>query len=108
MSNFGDLTAAPVNTFKAKDELSNVLPTDKGFVLSQYENPLVWGSTVKRVNNDNLVVMMMGPVGVPGADTNDKENASANSAYYMPEEGWRSFGGKYDTERTYQGGRLKG
>ena len=108
MSNFGDLAGTPINTFEAKDTLSNIIPADKEFILAQYTNPLVWGSTVKRVKNDNLIVMMMGPIAVPSADTNTKENADADSSYYMPEEGWRSFGGKFDMERAYQGGRLKG
>ena len=106
MSNFGDLTSTPINVFKAKDELSNQMPIH--FNTISDANPLVWGSTVKRVRDDKQIVMMQGAIGIPSADVSTKNNADANLNYYMPNEGWRSFGGKYDTEKTYQGGQLKG
>ena len=106
MSNFGDLASTPVNVFKAKDELSNQFP-DKMDRLAN-ENPLVWGSTVKYIRDDKFIRMAMGPVGTHGADVNDKNASSANADYYLPLEGWRSFGGKLDAERAYQGSRLQG
>lgn len=105
MSNFGDLASTPVNVFKAKDELSNALPDTLDQLANT--NPLVWGSTVKHVKNDTLVLMGLGSVYEPGADVNDRKDANAGT-YYLPQEGWRSLGGKNDTARDYQGSRLRG
>jgi hypothetical protein len=106
MSNFGDLASTPVNVFQAKDELSNKTPEFAGTVKDY--NPLVWDSTVKRVRADKQIIMMIGDITSPSADINAKNYADADPNYYMPNEGWRSFGGKFDTERAYQGGRIKG
>ena len=106
MSNFGDLASTPVNVFKGKDELTNITPDNMDVVADK--NPLVWDSTVKRTKDDKFVVMMLGSIAPHTADVNSRNEASADKAYYMPVEGWRSFGGKDDMARDYQGGRLKG
>ena len=60
------------------------------------ENPFQEGSTLKRVRNDKMIRMSMGDVSTLEQDVNDRNIADADKDIYMPQEGWRSFGGKYD------------
>lgn len=69
-------------------------------------NPFVWLSTVKRVLDDKMHRMMMGSIGVVADDVSDRDEVDASgmqSYKNYPSEGWRSFGGKYDFEKAYQG-----
>ena len=107
MSNWGDLASTPANVFKGKDELSNVQPTDMDTVKD--ENPFEAGTHLRRVKNDRLIRMMIADdAPFPGKDVSDKKEATVDNSTYLPSEGWRSFGGKGDKSRTYQGSRLQG
>ena len=74
---------------------------------AEYEyNPYVWGSSVKRTLDDKMTKMGMGSVDQPGADVSDQQEVAASgmvSGKNYPSEGWRSFGGKYDFHKPYQG-----
>jgi len=77
--------------------------TDRG----EYNyNPFVWGSSVKRTLDDKATKMGMGGIDQPGADVSDRKDLNAAgmvSGKNYPSEGWRSFGGKYDFHKAYQG-----
>lgn len=83
-------------------------------------NPYVWGSTVKKVRNDQFVRMGMSMGGenvLTGYDTpnhqvdepsEDVMDTKASHGPWVsgknyPTEGWRSFGGKYDFHVAYDG-----
>ena len=78
-------------------------------------NPYVLGNTIKRILNDQAHKMMMDhDTGVSHSifhiDVSDMNEvtaagiAAAATFLNYPTEGWRSFGGKYDEHRVYQGG----
>ena len=121
MSNFGDLVGGLRSAddykrttlgFKDKGELEN--PDIPSFLQeAEYtENPYVWGSTVKRVRNDEFTVMGMGSRrgysatssgtttdlhGVPSFDVMDTNLAvddGTNVPKRFPGEGWATFGGR--------------
>jgi hypothetical protein len=103
-------------SFISKDELAdiNVVTADDGAGgrsglrgTNVDVNPYVWGSTVKKIRDDQFFRMDMdnnetgNAVEKPKFDVMDKKavDASGMSAYKnYPSEGWRSFGGKYDFE----------
>jgi hypothetical protein len=123
MSNFGsqvttirvsdDYTRTQLG-FKAKGELENPKVT-YGLGLNNdptaNHNPYVWGSTVKRVRDDEMVKMTMDSRNLHGADQPDMDvmdtkvvqadGMTAPKKY--PTEGWSSFGGKYDGYEAYNG-----
>jgi hypothetical protein len=119
--NFGALAIGPRQSsdytrtelyFQNKDELADwtVITADdgpggrlglRGTVVDN--NPYVWGSTVKKVRDDQFFRMNMdnnlAGVGIekPKFDVSDTDVVQipvAGKKY--PSEGWRSFGGKYD------------
>lgn len=112
MSNFGDLVGGLRSSddykrttlgFKDKDELMN--PEIPSFTLeADYtENPFVWGSTVKRMRNDEFQVMGMGnrrsntATDAPRMDVSDTklaEDDGTNAPKRFPAEGWATFGGR--------------
>jgi len=74
------------------------------------ENPLVWGSTVKYVRDDQFFGRLC-PVFIGTMVMDEKERtaagilATANAGMKnWPTEGWHSFGGKYDGSDPYSGG----
>ncbi len=87
--------------FKSKDELQN--PTIPPFAMSgDYDNnPFVWGSTVKRIRNDELTIMLLGSknsfsASLPAMDVSDTKNSKGpfEKPKNFPAEGWSSFGGR--------------
>jgi hypothetical protein len=119
--------------FKAKGESEDwVVMTENGGIGSNVgtrgvtviHNPLVWGSTVKYVRDDQFIRMIMSKdtgtssaatqVDPPKFDVMDTKEATAEgieatsnfNIKNWPSEGWRSFGGKYDF-LPYDGGTLK-
>lgn len=122
LSNFGALNRGircsadytrTVLGFKDKDELG-----DWGYITqvdqeaNRDENPYLSGSTVKRLRDDqftrtgmenNLNAQNKGEI--PNFDfsaTNLVHSGMVVPKSY-PSEGWRSFGGKYDFAKAYQG-----
>lgn len=84
------------------------------------DNPLVAGSTVKYVRDDQFTRMGMSMGGSDALGLNDAPNAQIDqpkfdemdskvslgpwtSGINYPTEGWRSFGGKYDFHTPYDG-----
>jgi len=80
------------------------------------ENPLVWGSTVKYVRDDQFSRLLMSTsagaqVDPPKFDVMDAKErtaagilATANAGIKnWPTEGWHSYGGKYDGSDPYMG-----
>ena len=112
MSNFGALQYGPRSTddytrtltgnFKAKGDLEN--PVVPSFAMdAEFDmNPFVWGSTVKRVRNDEFTVMGLGSrrdveASLPGFDVMDTDVANPagfQAPRHYPSEGWRTFGGR--------------
>jgi len=103
-----------LNNFKDKDEIEN--PNIPSFVQDgeSDNHPLVWGSTVKYVRDDQLIRMgntttIGGYIDMPKFDVSDTNVANMdvtigfNSIKNWPTEGWRSYGGKYDFSEAYQG-----
>lgn len=100
--------------FKDKGELENPEVT-YGFGLNNDpladHNPFVWGSTVKRVRDDELTMQHMDSRNLrdpqkPAYDVMDTKVAQADSMEAVkkyPTEGWKSFGGKYDGYAAYNG-----
>jgi len=88
--------------------------TDRGWY--NY-NPFVWNSTILRTLDDQLTRMGMDQAGtgtfahgysisVLHDDVSDRDEVFASgmvAGKNYPSEGWRSFGGKYDFEKAYQG-----
>lgn len=102
ISNFNAVSYGDRNTFGFKDTLSNPLVTFED--ASAEFNPYVAGSTVKRIRDDKFTILL-----VPkNAGPLDNKKSEADYSVYLPAEGWRSYGGKRDTERAYQGSRLQG
>jgi len=76
-------------------------------------NPYVWGSTVKRVLDDQAFKMGIAGINVKHDDVSDMDEVTAAGikAYIdaglsflnFPSEGWSSFGGKYDKHTAYAG-----
>lgn len=66
------------------------------------ENPYVWGSTVKRMRNDEFTIMSMGSrrlvdpdqPGFDVSDTNVAVDDGTNTPKIFPSEGWHTLGGK--------------
>lgn len=100
-------------SFISKDELSDisVITEDSGMGnnsglrgTSVEQNPYIWGSTVKRVRDDQFFRMTMDNnidgIGIekPKFDVMDTDAINSGMDQYKnyPSEGWRSFGGKYD------------
>ena len=106
LSNYGDLDKGTKYAYGFKDEKMNPMPKDVDG--SMIENPYQEGSTIKRVRNDKMVRMSMGDITYVNMETNDPKRTDADADYYLPEEGWRSFGGRRDFDRAYQGSRLQG
>jgi len=142
ISNFGAYTVGArmsddytrVNLgFKAKGESEDwaVITEDTGVGsnvagrgVTVIHNPLVWGSTVKYVRDDQFIRMTMSKEGgtssaatqidPPDFDVMDEKEVTAAGLIATsnadiknwPSEGWRSFGGKYDF-LPYSGGTLK-
>lgn len=111
MSNFGALNYGLRNaddytktalTYQAKDELMN--PVVPSFAQDgEYNlNPFVWGSTVKRVRNDEFTVMGLGSrrgigANIPSMDVMDTNEADASdfaAPRIYPSEGWHYFGSR--------------
>jgi hypothetical protein len=119
----GDYTRTDTMAFKAKGDSEdiNVLAEDTGLGanvagrgITVTHNPLVWGSTVKYVRDDQFIRMTMSKdtgtsslateIDPPSFDVMDTKERTAegmalttNTAIKnWPSEGWRSFGGKYD------------
>lgn len=100
--------------FADKEKLSNwasIVPEWQEAERDQ--NPYLEGSTVKRVRDDQFIRLGMAKdsgafFSVPRADHSDTKQAEADVEIYMPLEGWRSFGGKYDFSIPYQGSKLRG
>lgn len=109
MSNFGALTYGVTVAsdytrkglgFKDKDELMN--PAVPSFAQDgEWDpNPYVWGSTVKRIRDDEFTITGLGSrrdieAGLPGFDVSDTDVADASgfeSPKHYPTEGWRTFG----------------
>lgn len=74
------------------------------------ENPLVAGSTVKYTRDDQFIRTGMSRGGTheadaPGYDVSDTNVSRGpwTAGVNYPTEGWRSFGGKYDYSRPYDG-----
>lgn len=100
--------------FKDKDTLAdwNVIVADggaggRGGLRSMVVdvNPYVWGSTVKKIRDDQFFRMEMdnnttgAGIEKPKFDVSDTDAAQAElfvSGKKYPSEGWRSLGGKYD------------
>ena len=67
-------------------------------------NPYLWGSTVKKVRDDQFFRMNMdnnvtgAGIDKPKFDVSDTNVVNSGMVQYKnyPTEGWRSFGGKYD------------
>lgn len=116
----GDDYTRVTSAFKDKDELadwSRIKPEWQ--YAERNENPLLAGSTIKYVRDDQFIRMTMSKdngayIGKPAFDVMDSNEvtadgiaASSNAAIKnWPSEGWRSFGGKYDF-LPYDGGILK-
>jgi hypothetical protein len=139
MSNFGalntgarlssDYTRTNTMAFKAKGESEDwvVITADTGIgsnvasrSSSVNHNPLIWGSTIKYVRDDQFIRMTMSnnsegaQIDPPRFDVMDSKERSAEGINALgqpfknwPTEGWRSLGGKYDFETAYAGGILK-
>lgn len=121
--NFGALSVGPRMSsdytrvelyYKSKDELADwVIITEDGGAggrtgqrsVSVDNNPYVWGSSVKKVRDDQFIRIGMdnnvtgNSIDTPAFDVSDTKAARAEgfeSYKKYPSEGWRSFGGKYD------------
>lgn len=124
ISNFGamsvqvrrsdDYTRTFNQGFKDKGELENPKIT-YGFGRNndplRNENPYVWGSTVKRVRDDELTMQHMDSRNArdpekPAMDVMDTKLVKASgmaAPKKYPTEGWKSFGQKYDGYAAYNG-----
>lgn len=102
VSNFGAVSYGTKNAFGFKDIIANPMVVFED--ASVVDNPNVAGSTVKYTRDDKFTILLV-PKNAGPLD-NKKSNASAT--VYLPAEGWRSYGGKKDTTRAYQGSRLQG
>lgn len=115
------------NSFKAKGIMEGSdafgihdLRGSGGYEAEKNMNPYVWDSSVKRIRDEQFTRMGMsmgGDDALMGRDTPNHQvdepmhdvmdtNASLGpwtSGKNYPTEGWRSFGGKYDFERAYDG-----
>jgi len=116
MSNFGALNFGARmsvdytrTTFDNAHEENPQKAVGAGFGTDRAEfeyNPYVWGSSVKRTLDDKMTKMGMGSIDQPRADVSDRQEVNASgmvSGKNYPSEGWRSFGGKYDFHKPYQG-----
>jgi len=100
--------------FKQKGELENPTVT-YGFGLNNDptadHNPYVWGSSIKRIRDDEMTKLMMDSRRLrdpefPAFDVMDTKVAQASgmdATKKYPTEGWSSFGGKYDGYEPYNG-----
>ena len=84
----------------AKEENPVIPPFTMG---AEYdENPYLWGSTVKKMRNDEFTIMSMGsrrPVdpdqpGFDVSDTNASVDDGTNTPKRFPSEGWHTLGGR--------------
>lgn len=94
LSQYGAYAEGTENAYGFKDEIANPMPRDVDG--GRVENPFQEGSTLKRVRDDKMVRMSMGDISILERDVSDRKTAEADQDVYMPQEGWRSFGGKYD------------
>lgn len=106
MSNFGALNYGT----RSSDDYTKIVkgfakeenPVIASFTMAaEYnENPFVWGSTVKRMRNDEFTVMSMGSrrtedpdqPGFDVSDTNVAVDDGTNTPKLFPSEGWRTLG----------------
>ena len=94
--------------------------TMRGYDAEFNPNPYLWGETVKLTRDEQFVRMGMSMGGKdylmnrntpntqidqPGFDVSDTQASRGPwvSGKNYPTEGWRSFGGKYDYQRPYDG-----
>ena len=118
MSNWGALNVASRMTndytrtvldFQSKDELMNPNGWDQDAEVN--DNPLLEGSTLKYVRDDQFVRMSMSTsigasITAPNFDVMDQnmiDAAGMEKPRKYPTEGWHSFGKKYDMPEPYQG-----
>lgn len=112
MSSFGSLAYGAkssvdytklVGSYKDKDELQNPNIPEGIQGASSIENPFVWGSTVKRTRNDELVIFELGSrtgnFAKPAfdvMDTNLSRSTPADGDMILnwPNEGFTFFGGR--------------
>ena len=110
MSNFGALNYGVRNsndytttnlTFKSAGELQNPVVPSFAQDGEWDDNPFVWGSTVKRIRNDEFTVMTLGSrrameATQPKMDVSDTREADASgfgaAPRIYPNEGWHYFG----------------
>jgi len=108
--------------FQSKDELADrtTITEDSGMgsnvqarSISVIHNPYLIGSTVKRVRDEQAFRMGMSDnrgfsVDAPGFDVMDTNviNSGMTDGKNWPEEGWRSYGGKYDFTPYTGGGSI--
>ena len=90
-----------LGTFKDKDELQNPDIPDDVQAANRIENPYVWGSTVKRSWNDELVIYELGSrtgsFVKPGFDVMDTKLSKStpkdgDMQLNWPKEGFKYFG----------------
>ena len=96
--------------FMDKGNLEN--PNIPSFTMdAEYnENPYVWGSTVKKMRNDEFTVMGMGSrrtraVDQPGFDVSDTDVAvddGTNAPKKFPAEGWATLGRRTGGPANYK------
>jgi hypothetical protein len=122
ISNFGALFVDARSTtdytktilyFANKDNSSDVnMIKPEWQYAERNENPLICGSTVKYVRDDQFTRMGMSTskgaqIDEPKFDVMDtKERTPGGTNYTLknwPTEGWHSFGGKYDGYAAYMG-----
>lgn len=113
MSNFGALAYGArnaadytklVQSYQSKDELQNPLVPSFAQDGEFKTNPFVWGSTVKRVLNDELRIMSLGSRAMDGdalptfdvMDTNLSRSTPKDGDMTLnwPNEGYKPFGGR--------------
>lgn len=113
MSSFGDLTYGVrssddytrtlTGNFKDAGELQNPEVPSFAQDAEWNDNPLVWGSTVKRIRNDEFTVMTLGSrrsqeADQPRMDVMDTKEADASgfgaAPRIYPNEGWHYFGSR--------------
>ena len=78
---------------------------------TNFKNPYVAGSSVKKILDDQFIRMTMSSqiagIDVPDfdvMDTNLVDASGLSSGKNWPTEGWHSYGGKYDFHEAYTGG----
>lgn len=99
----GDYTKTLTGNFKSAGELQNPVVPAFAQDAEWNDNPLVWGSTVKRIRNDEFTVMTLGSrrsqeADQPRMDVMDTKEADAAgfgaAPRIYPNEGWHYFGSR--------------